>query len=210
MPQAGAFAPFAIEARNLACSRGGRLVFSDLSFRVSSGMLLAVVGPNGSGKSSLLRLLAGLLRPHSGSLVFEGRAEDDAVAHYLGHADALKSALTLRETLRFWSALFADVPSDSRHIDRSTEAVGLGHAVELPVRVLSAGQRRRAGLGRLLLAERPLWLLDEPDAALDRDGQALLQSLMRRHLAVGGLIVVATHQVPLVAPDSVLELSQTA
>jgi heme exporter protein A len=173
-------------------------------------MLLAVVGPNGSGKSSLLRLLAGLLRPHSGSLTFEGRGGDGAVAHYLGHADALKSALTLRETLRWWSALFGGVPSDSRHINLATEAVGLGHALDLPVRVLSAGQRRRAGLGRLLLAERPLWLLDEPDAALDRDGQALLQNLMRRHLAGGGLIVVATHQLPLVTPDAVLDLSETA
>jgi heme exporter protein A len=208
MPQSGAFAPLAIEARHLACSRNGRLVFSNLSFRVASGTLLAVVGPNGSGKSSLLRLLAGLLRPHGGSLVLEGRAEDDAVAHYLGHADALKSALTLRETLRFWSALFGGDRKYSRRIDAAAETVGLGHALDLPGRVLSAGQRRRAGLGRLLLAERPLWLLDEPDAALDQAGRELLENLMRRHLAARGLIVMATHQTTPVTPDVVLDLSE--
>jgi heme exporter protein A len=186
------FVPLTVEARDLACVRGGRLVFSGLGFRLSAGELLAVTGPNGSGKSSLLRVLAGLLRPEAGSIVFGGADEDEPLAHYLGHADALKPALSLRETLRFWAALYGG----SEHgVASAADRVGLAHALDLPAGVLSAGQRRRAGLARLLVAPRPLWLLDEPGSALDRDGEVLLGRLMAEHLTAGGLIVAATHQV---------------
>jgi heme exporter protein A len=203
-----AHAALAIEANDLACVRGGRVVFSGLSFCLARGRLLAVAGPNGSGKSSLLRLLAGLIRPAAGSFHVEGASKDDAVAHYFGHADALKPALTLRETLRFWGTVYRQqgrVPLDL-DFDESAARVGLRHALDLPVGVFSAGQRRRVGLARLLVSPRPIWLLDEPTSSLDRDGEALLGSLMGHHLAAGGLIVAATHQDLPVSADQTLDL----
>jgi heme exporter protein A len=188
--------------------RGGRVVFSGVSFRVASGALLAIVGPNGSGKSSLLRVLAGLLGPEAGTLAFEGRGEDEPVAHYLGHLDALKPAQSLRETLRFWASLHG--VSGRADPGGAAATVGLAHALDLPVAVLSAGQRRRAGLARLLIAPRPLWLLDEPGSALDSEGEALLGELIRRHLSADGLVVAATHQPLPVAPDAVLDLGAAA
>ena len=201
----------AIEARDLACVRAGRLVFSGVSFRAPAGALCAVTGPNGSGKSSLLRVLAGLLRPAAGTVAYDGRGEDEPFVHYLGHADALKPALTLSEVLRFWMALF-DAQGSEGSCDPSSaaERAGLAHALDLPTGVLSEGQRRRAGLARLLLAPRPLWLLDEPAAALDRDGEALLGRLMAEHLENGGMIVAATHQPLPLAPDQALELGAAA
>jgi heme exporter protein A len=188
--------PIGLEATDLACARGGRLVFSGLSFRIESGDALAVTGPNGSGKTSLLRLFAGLLRPHSGSFRLLGRSEEEPSIHYLGHGDALKPPLTLRETLRFWSAVYRQqgrAPLD-RELDEVASTVGLGHALDLRTGVLSAGQRRRAGLARLILSPRSLWLLDEPTSSLDREGEVLLGALMRNHLTAGGMIVAATHQ----------------
>ena len=207
MPGTEAFAPISLEASDLGCSRGGRPVFSGLSFRVEPGEVVAVTGPNGAGKSSLLRILAGLLRPDAGAIAFHGRAEDEAITHYLGHADALKPAQTLGETLRFSAVLFQQgrVETDADWTE-SADAVGLGHALDLPVGVLSAGQRRRAALARLILSPRPLWLLDEPAAALDSDGEALLQRLMENHIRRRGLIVVATHQSLPLAPDTIVRL----
>lgn len=193
-----------MEARDLACTRGGRPVFTGASFRVGAGGVAAVTGPNGSGKSSLLRIIAGLLRREAGSLFFEGAGEEPFI-HYLGHADALKPALTLAETLRFWAALFQDV--GGRGVEAAADVVGLRHALDLPVGVLSAGQRRRAGLARLLVSPRPLWLLDEPLASLDAEGEALVARLMAEHCAGGGLIVAATHQALPVASDVELSLA---
>jgi heme exporter protein A len=126
----------------------------------------------------------------------EGAVEDVGAIHYLGHADGLKSAQTLRETLRFWATVYRQrgrlLPEPD--FDEAVASVGLRHALDLPVGVLSAGQRRRAGLARLILAERPLWLLDEPLTSLDREGELMLGSLMQRHLAAGGMVVAATHQ----------------
>ena len=197
----------AVEARDLACVRSARLVFSGISVRVPAGVLCAVTGPNGSGKSSLLRVLAGLLRPAAGTVTYDGRGDDEPFVHYLGHADALKPTLTLREVLRFWAALFdAQGSQGSRDPAAVAESVGLAHALDFPTGVLSEGQRRRAGLARLRLSARPLWLLDEPAASLDRDGDALLGRLMADHLAGGGMIVAATHQQLPLAPGRVLEL----
>ena len=209
----GAYDPLVVEAQDLACVRGGRSVFSDVSFRLEPGRLLAVIGPNGAGKSSLLRLIAGLLRPPAaGRIRYDGRREEEAVAHYLGHADALKPAMTLRETLRFWGAVYRQqgrvVLDDD--IDEAAETVGVGHALDLHLVVLSAGQRRRAGLARLLLAPRPLWLLDEPTSSLDADGEALLGRLMEAHIARGGLIVAATHQPMPLAANATLDLGRAA
>jgi heme exporter protein A len=204
-----ALAPVTVAAQDLACVRGGRIVFAGLNIRLPPGTLTALIGPNGAGKSSLLRILAGLLRPADGGLRIEGDYElGGAYAHYVGHADALKPADTLEESLRFWAAFGGRRAAGSIVAD-AAEMTGLGRLLGLPVYALSAGQRRRAGLARLLLAPRALWLLDEPGSALDRAGECLLGDLMRRHLAQGGTIVAATHAALPLEPNQTVELPAT-
>jgi heme exporter protein A len=180
-------------ASGLTCVRGGREVFSALTFEAVAGELLAVTGRNGSGKTSLLRLIAGLLTPAAGSLLLDGGDAELTLpeqAHYLGHRDALKPALSVLENLQFWRDFLGGKPADPTE---SLGAVGLAHAAHLPAAYLSAGQRRRLSLARLLAVRRPVWLLDEPTAALDTIGQDMFAGLMRDHLTSGGLIVAATH-----------------
>lgn len=180
-------------ASGLKCVRGGREVFSALTFEAPAAELLAVTGRNGSGKTSLLRLIAGLLAPAEGSLALEGGDAELTLseqAHYLGHRDALKPALSVLENLQFWRDFLGGKPSDPL---QSLQAVGLAHAAHLPAAYLSAGQRRRLSLARLLAVRRPVWLLDEPTTALDTTGQDMVAGLMRDHLSQGGLIVAATH-----------------
>ncbi|HZR85249.1 MAG TPA: heme ABC exporter ATP-binding protein CcmA [Bradyrhizobium sp.] len=180
-------------ASGLTCMRGGREVFSALTFEAVGGELLAVTGRNGSGKTSLLRLIAGLLTPAAGTLSLEGADAELTLpeqAHYLGHRDALKPALSVLENLQFWRDFLGGKPADPA---ASLSAVGLAHATHLPAGYLSAGQRRRLSLARLLAVRRPVWLLDEPTTALDTTGQDMIAGLMREHLASGGLIVAATH-----------------
>jgi heme exporter protein A len=187
--------------RGVRCVRGGREVFSGLDFEASAGRALAVTGRNGSGKTSLLRLIAGLLTPSGGSIALEGGDAEMTLgeqAHYLGHRDALKPALSVEENLNFWRDFLGGEISDrgeslKESLEENLAAVGLDHAAHLPAAYLSAGQRRRLSLARLIAVRRPLWLLDEPTAALDVAGQTMFAGLMRDHLASGGMIVAATH-----------------
>jgi len=178
---------------DLACVRGGREVFRGLGFTVAAGEALLVTGPNGAGKSSLLRLVAGLVRPQQGRLELEGDDRELTIGeqvHYLGHQDALKPSLSVRENLDFWAALLG---GDAAKSDLALTAVGLGELARLPAMYLSAGQRRRLALARLIAIERPIWLLDEPTSALDTAAQGMLADLMGAHLAGRGLILAASH-----------------
>lgn len=182
-----------ITARDLSCARGGRLVFSGLSFTLAPGETLLVGGPNGAGKSSLLRLLAGLLTPARGALTIDdaGAAElpRGTRLHLVGHRDAVKTALTVARNLLFWR----DFLGGSGDVHEALSTFGLRSLADAPAVLLSAGQRRRLALARLLVAERPLWLLDEPGAALDAEARARLSELITSHCAQGGTAVVATH-----------------
>lgn len=188
-----------LEARSLTCTRGDARLFRDLSFGVAAGEWLAVRGPNGSGKSTLLRCIAGLTRPETGDVVWNGEITTGHPARFradllhAGHLDAIKDDLSAEENLASALAL--------RGVDAGAEAIraalgdtGLDKRRQLPARRLSAGQRRRIGLARLMLDPAPLWTLDEPLTALDDAGQRLFSSLLARHLARGGVALVATHQ----------------
>ncbi len=190
-----------LAADGLAVFRGERLVFADLSFSVPSGGALVLAGPNGSGKSTLLRLLAGLVRPAAGRLLWN--AEDalaDLALHgrrvaYLGHQDAVKPGLTAAENLRFAAAV------SGRPVAGALAAVGLEALSGLPGRMLSAGQKRRLALARLVLSDAPLWLLDEPTLGLDAVSVERFGGLLAAHRAAGGIVVAATH-VPLPLVDA--------
>ena len=182
-----------LSGRGLRCVRGEREVFSHLDFEASAGEALAVTGPNGSGKTSLLRLIAGLLHPADGTIELAGGDGELTLpeqAHYLGHRDALKPALSVMENLSFWRDFLGGETKDAA---AGLTRVGIDHATHLPAGFLSAGQRRRLSIARLLSVKRPVWLLDEPTTALDVAGQAMFAGLMREHLAGGGMIIAATH-----------------
>jgi heme exporter protein A len=185
--------PMRLRAVDLVCRRGGREVFAGLSFSVAAGEVLAVTGRNGAGKSSLLRNVAGLVRIAAGSLALEGGDPELTIAeqaHYLGHQDALKLSLSVGENLRFWAGFFGAKEAD---IEAPLAAVGLDTLADLPAAYLSAGQKRRLSIARLLAVRRPIWLLDEPMSTLDVAAQAHVAGFMRAHLSEGGLILAATH-----------------
>jgi heme exporter protein A len=186
-----------LAAENLACRRGERLIFARLDCRLPAGGALVLTGANGAGKSSLLRLLATLLAPEIGHLSWAGTPVADDLAsyraklHYVGHRDAIKTALGVRETLGFW----AEMRGIARPaLDAALAAFGLDAIADFPCRWLSAGQRRRLALARLIAAPAAVWLLDEPTAALDADGEACLLAAISAHRAAGGRVAIATHQ----------------
>jgi heme exporter protein A len=173
-------------------------VFSGISFSVDSGRALVLTGPNGAGKSSLLRMIAGLIRPAEGRLALKGGDAEMSLgeqAHYVGHLDPLKPALTVTENLSFWARFLNGKasPADLGLAERGLDAVGLADLADLPAGYLSAGQRRRLSLARLLAVPRPIWLLDEPTTALDAASQERLRALMQDHLVGSGMLLAATH-----------------
>jgi heme exporter protein A len=183
-----------LSAIALECQRGGRTIFRDLDFSVSTGEALLVTGRNGAGKSSLLRQIAGLIRIAGGTLSLGGGDDELSIgeqAHYLGHSDALKSSLTVAENLSFWISWLGGAKTADPLA--ALTAVNLDSLATLPAAYLSAGQKRRLSIARLVAVERPLWLLDEPTSALDTASQAMLLDLMRSHLRRGGILVAATH-----------------
>lgn len=181
-----------LRAEELTCSRGGREVFRAVSFKVSAGEAILVTGRNGAGKSSLLRMIAGLARIAGGRLTLDGGAPEMPIAeqaHYLGHQDAMKPSLTVGENLGFWTKFLGARSA----VEPALEAVDLAPLAGLPAAYLSAGQRRRLSIARLVAVSRPIWLLDEPTSALDVPSQKRLSELMRSHLGGGGIIVAAAH-----------------
>ena len=185
-------------ATKLTGRRGDSVLFEDVSFELRGGQALVVTGPNGAGKSTLLRILAGLLPADSGA--FSLSADDGAdlpvseFAHYLGHRNAMKRELKVSENLGFWKRFHMSESGEGLPVDAAIDAVGLTGVAHLPFGYLSAGQQRRIALARLLVAARPLWLLDEPTAALDTRSDRLFADLVRDHLDKGGLAIAATHQ----------------
>jgi heme exporter protein A len=190
-----------LEARGLACSRGPVTLFRDVSFRIESGEWFAVRGANGSGKTTLLRCVAGFTRVDAGQVARDG----DMI--YAGHLPGIKDDLTTEENLR-GALQLRGVPADSAAIAKGLERTGLDKRRHLPARRLSAGQRRRIGLARLMLDPAPIWIVDEPLTALDAEGEALFEELLARHLERGGLALLATHHDLAPAPARVLRMGE--
>jgi heme exporter protein A len=180
-----------LAGNSVSCERGGRFLFRGLSFRLAAGEAITVLGPNGAGKTSLLRIIAGLLPAAEGGVSIEGMDGTVAEAsHFLGHLDAVKSALSVSENLDFSRALLGGGGASN---EIALARLGLGALSGLPAHVLSAGQRRRLALARLLASPRPIWLLDEPTAALDAAGKEVLAGMIGEHRSRGGMVIAATH-----------------
>lgn len=192
------YPPLSLRAIGLSCGRGGMALTRDLDFSLSNGQCLLLRGPNGSGKSTLLLTLAGVVSPLDGDHALDGADEDCAQIHYCGHRNAVKARLTVAENLDFWAAINGRTGIGTA---AALDQVGLASLGDLDAGYLSAGQSRRLALARLLVSQRPLWLLDEPTAALDTDGHALVTRLIDAHLDRGGLVVAATHD-PITLSDT--------
>ena len=197
-----------LTAKHLTCERGGRIVFRDVSLSLKPGQLMQLTGPNGSGKSSLLRLIAGLNEAQAGTVELTGGSEDlnlGQQAHYVAHQEPVKSALTVAENLSFWRDFLG-----GGDVDEALGAFDLSRLASYPAGLLSAGQKRRLALARIVLVPRVLWLLDEPTVGLDTASLERLVKVMARQLEAGGMIIAATH-VPLGRePDMRLDLGSAA
>lgn len=191
-----------LSVSELASERGGRPVFDEISFETGDGHLLTITGPNGAGKSTLLRIVAGFLPATGGEIGLDPApdAPRGTLMHYLGHRDGLKSAMSVRENIDFWRATAG--PSGLSPLE-ALDRVRLGHLIDLPAAYLSAGQKRRVAIARLVAVHRPIWLLDEPTAALDTQSEQELGGIIQEHLAAGGMVLAATHlQLPIEATSN--------
>jgi heme exporter protein A len=200
-------------AENLVLERGGRNVVDGLSLRLESGAALVLTGPNGSGKSTLLRSLAGYLRPASGSVRIIGAGADreaSEVCHFVGHLDGIKTHLTAAENLAFWATYLGGSADLAARVEAALQLFALDALADIPAGYLSAGQKRRLALARLVAAERPLWLLDEPTVSLDTSSIEVLITAINAHLAAGGMAVIATHVPLALAPMQQVRLGQVA
>lgn len=173
-----------LSVRDLSASRGGFLLFETVSFAIKPGGALRITGPNGTGKTTLLRCIAGLVCPDSGTI---DKPKDNAL-HYLGHQNAMKPQLTVWENLNFWAG-----GNEAANCDPAIHRLNLTGLKDLPFSVLSSGQKRRVALARLLLSPRPIWLLDEPTVGLDNASVDLVETILQSHLGNGGIVVAATH-----------------
>jgi heme exporter protein A len=198
-------------AHGLTSVRGARTLFADLTLRLDAGEALLVTGPNGSGKTTLLRIIAGFLLPAEGAIRLDRGAPELSLAeqcHYVGHGNAVKAGLSVEENARFWCAYLGGEPQT---VEQALAAFSLLALRDTPASYLSAGQRRRLGLARVLLAPRPLWLLDEPTTSLDAGSKDMLFGVIAAHLDRGGLVVAATHEPLALASSRQLSLGgQTA
>lgn len=189
-----------LTAENLSARRGEDLIFKDISFDLGAGESLILTGENGSGKSTLLRVVAGLLRPETGRVTWHSKTKQPDMrsyeaCHYLGHRNAMKAELDVSENLSFWKRFCGDFEGGvGMSVAVAAEAVGLGDIAHLPFGYLSAGQQRRMAFAKLLASYRPVWILDEPTAALDTGAERLFIDLIKAHLASGGILLAATHQ----------------
>lgn len=202
----------ALALENICLLRGGRMLLSGLSLRLEAGAVLALQGPNGTGKTSLLRAIAGFLPLTSGTISIEHNGvrlqdaeERGGLVGWLGHHDAIKPQLTVREQVVFWARLYAS----SQDVDEALRRFGLAGLADAPGQMLSAGQRRRLALARLVLSARPLWLLDEPLSALDEAGRGRAADAIAAHAAAGGIVIAATHE-PLGVACQILSLDRKA
>ncbi|MDO9382229.1 MAG: heme ABC exporter ATP-binding protein CcmA [Hyphomicrobiaceae bacterium] len=183
-------------AEKVAVARGSRLVVENASFNVRAGDVLQLTGPNGAGKTTLIRAVAGFLSLAGGSLRLDGGKADTPIAehcHYVGHLNGVKAKQTVAENLAFWAEYLGGGRADATRIDAALDAFGLTPLTTIAAGYLSAGQKRRVGLARLLVADRPIWLLDEPTVSLDAASTGILAKLIQRHVASGGLVLAATH-----------------
>jgi heme exporter protein A len=203
-------------AENLNVIRGARTVIADVSFIVASGESLLLTGPNGSGKTTLIRTITGFLKPESGSIRLEGGDSEldlGQQCHYVGHLNGTKSSLTAAANLAFWAEYLGGRDpnlSTREQVSAALERFGLAALADIPAGFLSAGQRRRLGLSRLLLAKRPVWLLDEPTVSLDAASTALLAEVATAHVEGGGILVAATHLPLGIEGAKYLRLGETA
>ncbi|MGK6313316.1 heme ABC exporter ATP-binding protein CcmA [Neorhizobium sp. DT-125] len=189
-----------LTAETLSARRGEDLIFKDISFDLGAGEALVLTGRNGSGKSTLLRVVAGLLHPETGRVTWHSDAAESGMraaeaCHYLGHRNAMKAELSVSENLSFWKSFFGNFEGGTGlSAAEAAEAVGLGGIAHLPFGYLSAGQQRRIAFAKLLVSHRPVWILDEPTAALDASAERVFTDLIKAHLAEGGILLAATHQ----------------
>lgn len=200
--------------RDLVCIRGERLVFSKLNFAMESGGCLTLIGHNGAGKSSLLRMMAGLLHAASGDMLWDDQVVSDDMdehrerLHYVGHHDAIKPVLTVEENLKFWAGLRSDASEAQANFKEALDIFSIGHLIDVPGRFLSAGQKRRANLARIIASKSPLWLLDEPTTALDKESIKKLEDVIESHRANGGMVVLSTHSDMNIKDQQILNVSE--